>query len=116
MRACAAADRRGAADDPQRQRRDDRPAPDRPAGATKLGVRPEYVSLAEPNAAGAVPARVSQVQDIGTYWLVTSQLAPDLPVRARLGGEQAIPRVGDEVWLKIVSEHTCFYKNEELIA
>ena len=81
-----------------------------------LGVRPEYVSFAVANAEGAVPARVSQVQDIGTYWLLTAQPTPDTLVRARLGGDRAMPKVGDEVWLKIVGEHTCFYKNEELIA
>ena len=81
-----------------------------------LGVRPEYVSFAVANAEGAVPARVSQVQDIGTYWLLTAQPTPDTLVRARFGGDQAMPKVGDEVWLKIVGEHTCFYKNEELIA
>jgi len=39
-------------------------APGAPAGATTLGVRPEYVTLAAPNAAGAVPATVTQAQDI----------------------------------------------------
>jgi glycerol transport system ATP-binding protein len=87
-----------------------------PAGATLLGVRPEYVTLAAAGAAGAVPATVTQVQDIGTYWLVTSMLGPETLVRARLSGEQAIPKLGDKVWLQIVGEHTCFYRNEELIA
>ena len=80
-----------------------------------LGVRPEYVSLAAANAEGAVPATVSQVQDIGTYWLVTSQVGPDTLVRARLSAERSIPKVGDSVWLQLVGEHTCFYKDEELI-
>jgi glycerol transport system ATP-binding protein len=81
-----------------------------------LGVRPEYVTLAAPNADGAVPARVSQLQDIGTYWLLTAQIGPDAVLRARLGPDQRIPQVGEPIWLGIVGEHTCFYKNEELIA
>ncbi|HNW65263.1 MAG TPA: ABC transporter ATP-binding protein [Piscinibacter sp.] len=87
-----------------------------PAGATTLGVRPEYVSLAAPNAAGAVAGTVKAAQDIGTYWLLTAQVGDGQTVRARLSTEQAIPKVGDAVWLAIVGSHTCYYRNEELIA
>jgi glycerol transport system ATP-binding protein len=89
------------------------------AGATLLGVRPEYVTLAAPNQSGAIPAVVTQAQDIGTYWLVTTQVgagATESVVRARLSPEQMIPRVGDAVWLAVQGTHTCFYKDEQLIA
>jgi glycerol transport system ATP-binding protein len=86
------------------------------AEAFKLGVRPEYVTLAAAFESGAVPATVMQAQDIGTYWLLVAQVAgSETLVRVRLSPEQAIPQVGDAVWLAIVSEHTCFYRNEELI-
>jgi glycerol transport system ATP-binding protein len=91
-------------------------APDAPAGATTLGVRPEYVTLAAAAAPGAVAGTVTQAQDIGTYWLVTAKVGADQVVRARLSPEQAIPAVGASVWLAIVGSHTCFYRNEELIA
>ena len=91
-------------------------APGAPMGATTLGVRPEYVTLAAPNAAGSVRATVTQAQDIGTYWLLTAKLADGAIVRMRLSGEEAIPKVGDAVWLGIRGAHTCFYKNEELMA
>jgi glycerol transport system ATP-binding protein len=84
-----------------------------------LGVRPEYVRLSSDADAGAVPAVVTQAQDIGTYWLLTARLGPqpDAPLlRARLGPDRAIPQVGQEVWLQVVGEHTCYYVNEELIA
>ena len=92
-------------------------APGAPAGAVKLGVRPEYVTLAAPDAAGAVPALVTQAQDIGTYWLLTAQLANGGPlVRARLSAEQRAPQVGENVWLALRGVHTCYYnQNEELI-
>ncbi len=80
-----------------------------------VGVRPEYVTLAAAQETGAVPAVVAQAQDIGTYWLVTARVG-DVVVRARLSPDQAIPQVGDSVWLSIVGPHTCFYKDEELIA
>ena len=90
--------------------------PGAPAAATTLGVRPEYVTLAAPQAQGAVPATVTQAQDIGTYWLVTAKVAGEAVVRARLSPEQAIPKPGENVWLAIVGAHTCYYKDEELIA
>ena len=88
-------------------------------GDLTLGVRPEYVQLAAAHDAGAVPGVVTQAQDIGTYWLVTARIGAGEGVsllRARLGPEQTIPRVGDNVWLSIVGAHTCYYKNEELVA
>jgi glycerol transport system ATP-binding protein len=86
------------------------------SGEFKIGIRPEYVTLTAPHAAGAVPATVSLVQDIGTYWLVTARVADDTVVRARLSAEQHAPAVGDAVWLGIVGAHTCYYQGEELIA
>ena len=88
-------------------------------GAFTLGVRPEYVRIAATDEPGAVPGAVTQAQDIGTYWLVTARVgtgAGASVLRARLGPEQTIPRVGDTVWLSVVGEHTCYYVNEELIA
>jgi len=90
-------------------------APGAPAGATMLGVRPEYVTLASADAPGAVAGTVSQLQDIGTYWLLSATLGAEHTVRARLPIGEAIPRVGERVWLKIVGAHTCYYQNEELV-
>jgi glycerol transport system ATP-binding protein len=84
-----------------------------------LGVRPEYVKVTSAGSAGALPAVVTQAQDIGTYWLITARIgtADDAPVlRARLGPEHEIPAVGDAVWLGVVGDHTCYYRNEELMA
>jgi glycerol transport system ATP-binding protein len=88
------------------------------AEAFTLGVRPEYVSLANANDPGSVPAQVTQAQDIGTYWLVSAKVgtgAAQTVVRARVGRDQRIPSVGDSVWLSIVGKHTCYYRNEELL-
>jgi glycerol transport system ATP-binding protein len=85
-------------------------------GSVTLGVRPEYVTLAIAEAAGAVPATVTQAQDIGTYWLVTANTNEGGTIKARLSNEKVIPKAGDKVWLNVVGSHTCFYKNETLIA
>jgi len=87
-----------------------------PAGeATLLGVRPEYVTLAEPESAGALPAVVAQAQDIGTYWLLTAR-AGDATLRARLAPGQPVPAVGATTWLQVQGAHTCFYKDDKLVA
>jgi glycerol transport system ATP-binding protein len=84
-------------------------------GEVTLGVRPEYVQLAQPNQSDALPAKVQKAQDIGTYWLLTAT-SGDTVIRARLSPETKKPQVGDDVWLNVLGSHTCFYKNEELIA
>jgi len=83
-----------------------------------LGVRPEYVALAGASNPGTVPAKVTQAQDIGTYWLVSAAVgsgASAAMVRARIGRDQHIPNVGADVWLSIVGPHTCYYRHDELI-
>jgi glycerol transport system ATP-binding protein len=85
------------------------------AGDFTLGIRPEYLVLTTPRQAGALPARVTKHQDVGTYQLVTAQ-AGTTTLRARLVPEATAPTVGDTVWLQLVGPHTCYYKNEELVA
>ena len=88
------------------------------AGPLRLGIRPEYIVLAEPDAAGAVPARVTQAQDIGTYWLLTAQVGTGsaaTTVRARLNPEAPVPAAGQTVWLAVLGPHTCFYADELLV-
>jgi glycerol transport system ATP-binding protein len=81
-----------------------------------LGVRPEYVELAEAGAAGALAATLARVQDIGTYWLLTAQLDA-AALKLRLPAEARPPAPGETVWLRLLGPHTCFYgRNEELLA
>jgi glycerol transport system ATP-binding protein len=86
-----------------------------PEGELVLGVRPEYVRTAPAGEPGALQAVVSQVQDIGTSLMLTAQLA-GRTLKARLAPEAAVPRTGEPVWLQVLGEHTCFYKNGELVA
>ncbi|WP_418317784.1 ABC transporter ATP-binding protein [Piscinibacter sakaiensis] len=85
------------------------------AGEFQLGVRPEYVELAASGSAGAAPATVLRHQDIGTYQLLTARFGEQI-VRARLAPEAVAPAVGSEVWLQLIGPHSCYYRNEELIA
>ena len=93
----------------------DLPVPCRlPEGALQVGVRPEYLALAQPGQVGALPCTVLRVQDIGTYFMLTAQVG-EWTVRARFGPEQRLPSQGDPVWLQVLGEHTCYYQNEELL-
>ncbi len=86
-----------------------------PNGPIKLGVRPEYVALAQENAPGALPMVVSQVQDVGTH-VMLSAVYEGQTIKARLAGDAAPASLGSVVWLTVLGEHTCFYKNEEIVA
>jgi glycerol transport system ATP-binding protein len=86
-----------------------------PEGELKLGVRPEYLSVAAAGAAGALPAQVTLAQDIGTHVMLTASAGGNI-LKARLSPEAVVPAVGSTAWLQVLGEHTCFYKNEELIA
>ena len=55
-----------------------------------------------------MPVEVKQVQDVGTYWLVTASCG-GAPLRARLAPGGVPPRVGERVWLKVIGSHTCYY-------
>ncbi|CAB3826189.1 MULTISPECIES: ABC transporter ATP-binding protein [Achromobacter] len=86
----------------------------RDAGPVKLGVRPEYLRLAEAGAPGAVPMRVERVQDVGTYTLLVADFE-GTAVRARLGSNIVTEGKGGTVWLSVLNPHTCFYRDEVLI-
>ncbi len=86
-----------------------------PDGALKLGIRPEYVALAEPGAPGALAAAVVRLQDVGTHQMLSARIG-DTVLKARLHSDAQVPVTGEPVWLKVVDAHTCYYRNEELVA
>jgi len=85
-----------------------------PAGDIKLGIRPEYMSLAPAHAPGALEMKVTQVQDVGTHIMVSAALAGHT-LKARVAPHAATLASGDSVWFKVLGEHSCFYQNEEIV-
>lgn len=85
-----------------------------PAGDIKLGIRPEYLALVPAGTAGALAVQVSQVQDVGTH-LMLSASAAGHALKARLLSDSPPLAAGETVWLQVMNEHTCFYKNEEIV-
>ncbi|OIP19109.1 MAG: ABC transporter ATP-binding protein [Comamonadaceae bacterium CG_4_9_14_3_um_filter_60_33] len=86
-----------------------------PPGPIKLGMRPEYMALVAPNTQGALPMEVVQVQDVGTHVMLMANCAGQ-SVKARLSSDTARLKLGETVWLQVLSEHSCMYKNEEIVA
>ena len=86
-----------------------------PPGDIKLGIRPEYLTLASPSTPGALPMTVTQVQDVGTHIMLSASFAGQT-VKARLATNSGHRATGDAIWLKVLGDQTCFYKNEEIVA
>jgi glycerol transport system ATP-binding protein len=86
-----------------------------PSGEIKLGIRPEYVRLVDSATPGALPVTVTQVQDVGTHVMLSASLAGQV-IKARLSPDVKQLSPGSSVWLQVLSEHSCFYKNEEIVA
>ncbi|RZI61793.1 MAG: ABC transporter ATP-binding protein [Rubrivivax sp.] len=86
-----------------------------------VGIRPEYVEVDDvsdgvPALPGTITGVVSQVQDIGTYWLLTAKVGPHT-LKARLSAHAQPPEAGATVALRVLNAHTCFYgADERLIA
>ena len=85
-----------------------------PNGELKLGVRPEYVVLAAAGSRGALPFEVTRAQDIGTHVMLTAVLGASM-LKAKLPPDVTPPEVGTTAWLQVLGEHTCFYRDEELV-
>ena len=85
-----------------------------PGGAIQVGIRPEYLALAQPQQAGALPCTVAQVQDIGTYLMLTAKVG-EHTLKARFAPETRLPSAGDTAWLQVLGTHTCYYQNEQLL-
>src|SRR5690606_28957789 len=57
----------------------------------QLGIRPEFVHVAEEQGAGAMHAEVVRTEDLGTYKVLTFCLEGQL-LKARLPEDQAVPQ------------------------
>jgi glycerol transport system ATP-binding protein len=85
------------------------------ANELRLGIRPEYVGVSAAPQSNTLPAQVLRWQDLGTSYLMTAQCEGEtLRVRLPLDHESLQP--GQSVHLQVLGAHTCFYKNEELLA
>ena len=58
---------------------------------------------------------MQRVQDVGTHLMLTA-VVDGKALKARFASGTLLPAVGQSVWLQLVGPHTCYYRNEELLA
>jgi multiple sugar transport system ATP-binding protein len=80
----------------------------------RLGVRAESIGLADPHAAGAVPATVQVFEPLGSATLLTVDLAGQQVKVQASASYRADP--GDNVWLSLKEEHQRWFDAETSLA
>jgi glycerol transport system ATP-binding protein len=78
----------------------------------KLGIRSEYIKLAENQKDNVLAATVDKVEDLGNYKLLTAK-AGNLTIKSKINRETEVP--SDIVKLHIPAERCCVYEDEKLI-
>ncbi len=77
----------------------------------ELGVRPEFLELQFDEPAEGLPAKITDVEDLGNAKIVTAEAGANL-LKVRLGGEDEI-RDG-AAWIVFPPEHSLLYRNSRL--
>jgi len=77
-------------------------------------IRYTLLSVTASTAALAL-ATVAQAQDVGTHVLLTGRVGTHT-LKARLAPEAVAPRPGETAWLRVLGRHTCFYRDDALVA
>ncbi|CAG9196115.1 SN-glycerol-3-phosphate transport ATP-binding protein ugpC (TC 3.A.1.1.3) [Paraburkholderia sabiae] len=83
------------------------------SGDLKLGIRPEFVRLANDGESGAVKAQVTRAQQLGNYQLVTANCEGHV-FNAKM--EPNLRVVDGPVWLRVAAPETVYFSNDERIA
>ncbi|WP_089718158.1 ABC transporter ATP-binding protein [Candidatus Entotheonella palauensis] len=81
-------------------------------GQLELGIRPEYLSLSDETAPGYIPVRVSHIEDLGTYRIITVRLGMH-NLRVKLPEEQSLR--GEDAFLYFPPERTKLYAESRLV-
>jgi glycerol transport system ATP-binding protein len=88
---------------------------DQITGNVQIGIRPERLMLSDTHLRGSAPAVIKRIQNLGSFVLVTCDLNGYV-VRLRTDMLSHSLAVGATVYVQLLSEHSCIYKNEVLIA
>lgn len=84
----------------------------RAGGRLQVGIRPEFVQLWDSPFEGAYPARVLDVEDLGTYRIVTLELG-GVALKARLGEDRPLPV--DKAWVSLPAQWLMLYVDDVLL-
>ncbi|TCP74047.1 carbohydrate ABC transporter ATP-binding protein (CUT1 family) [Pseudomonas putida] len=81
-------------------------------GRLQVGIRPEFVQLWDSPFDDAHPARVLDVEDLGTYRIVTLELG-GVALKARLGEDRPLPV--DQAWVSLPAQWLMLYVDDVLL-
>lgn len=82
------------------------------ASRLQIGIRPEFVRVADEATTGGMQAEVVRVEDLGTYKILTLRLRGHL-LKARLPEDQAVPR--EQAWVTFPAQWLMLYADDRLV-
>ena len=78
----------------------------------KLGIRSEFINIAQNQTENLVDVNVEKVEDLGNYKLITAKMG-DFTIKSKVSRETEIPN--QDVKLHIPAEKCCVYENNKLL-
>ena len=78
----------------------------------KLGIRSEFIELAEKERSNTVKIKLTRVEDFGNFKLLTGKMG-DLVIKSKVEREKPIP--DGELNLYFPPEKCCVYSDEKLV-
>ena len=78
----------------------------------KLGIRSEFIKIAQNQNENLIDVNVEKVEDLGNYKLITAKMG-DFTIKSKVTRETEIP--SQDVKLHIPAEKCCVYENNKLI-
>ncbi|MGN8252036.1 ABC transporter ATP-binding protein [Pseudomonas sp. SMV7] len=81
-------------------------------GRLQVGIRPEFVQLWDSPFEDAYPARVLDVEDLGTYRIVTLELG-GVALKARQGEDRPVPVA--QAWVSLPAQWLMLYLDDVLL-
>ena len=78
----------------------------------KLGIRSEFIKIAENQSENLINVDVNKVEDLGNYKLLTAKMG-NLTIKSKINRETEVP--SSNVKLHIPAEKCCVYEDEKLI-
>ncbi|RWU20906.1 ABC transporter ATP-binding protein [Pseudomonas alkylphenolica] len=83
-----------------------------PAARLQVGIRPEFVQLRESSFDDAFSARVVDVEDLGTYRILTLEL-DGVALKVRLGEDRVVPQ--GQAWISFPAQWLMLYADDVLL-
>ena len=78
----------------------------------KLGIRSEFIKIADNQKDNLLDVNVNKVEDLGNYKLLTAKMG-NLTIKSKINREIEVP--SSNVKLHIPAEKCCVYRDEKLI-